>query len=450
MLDVLEKAINKSSVDFIETRLVESWSTRIKVRNDEIGLADSGYLMELGVRVLSKGSWGFSSANSMSKLDECVKSAEKLAKASSKNGIDAHLADVPVTVTDLRMKVEQDPLGIDIEDKAKRCLALSKRGTKEDKVVATDVFYMDGSSKWFYANSEGSRISYNPITTFFMFNSFVKDGQLMSYGDQEAGGYGFELMKGKEQMVDKVSEDARLLLRSELAPKGKQAVVIDHEMAGTLAHEAVGHALEADTIINKNSVITKLGQHIGSELVYISDDPIIPREFGSYPFDSEGVPSMKTLLVEQGKVKGFMHSRETAHKTRQGVTGNARSAGPGEFPLVRMSNTLFEPGNMILEEILKEIGNGVYVRGFKGGVVDTDTGFFQFAAPHGNLIENGELGKPLRDITILGNIIETLKHVSAVGNDLKTGFPGMCGKAGQNVPVSGGGPHIGINEVLVG
>jgi TldD protein len=221
-------------------------------------------------------------------------------------------------------------------------------------------------------------------------------------------------------------------------------------MAGTFAHEAIGHALEADLIINKNSTITRIGQHVGSEHVSITDDPTIPREFGSYPFDSEGVPASKTRLVERGRVNSFMHSRETAYKTRQKVTGNARSAGPTEFPLVRMSNTFFEPGDKSLEELLEGVKSGVYVRGFKGGVSDTDTGFFQFAAPHGNLIENGELGKPLRDITLLGNIIETLKKVDAAGKDLKTGFPGICGKADQSVPVGGGGPHIRIKEMLVG
>lgn len=449
MLDVLEKEIDKSNADFIELRLVSTQSTQVNIRNKEVETANSGFVNVFGVRAMVNGSWGFASANELSKLTECVSNAESLAKAASKKSIGADLADAPVTVKNVDFKVTEDPQDVDLEDKVSRCMDLSKRGLGKSKVVSTDLRYMDSFSNKYYVNSEGSRISFNPTKTFFAFGVFVKDGKLMSFSDAEGGGHGFELLSGKEKMVDDVCEDASLLLKSHLAPKGSQTVIVDPKMAGTLAHEAVGHALEADTIINNNSVITKINQLIGSSKVSISDDPTLFQKFGSYPFDAEGVPGKKTVLLKEGRVKNFLHSRETAFKKKHEVTGNARSQGPTEFPIVRMSNTFFEKGDCTMEELLEGV-NGIYVRGFKGGVVDTDTGFFQFASPHGSLIENGELTKPLRDITLLGNIVKTLKHVNSVGKDIRVGFPGMCGKSGQAVPVSSGGPHLKIDEVLVG
>ncbi|MCD6414263.1 MAG: TldD/PmbA family protein [Candidatus Diapherotrites archaeon] len=449
MFDLVERAIQKSKADFIEVNAIRSWSTRVSTRNDEIEATDSGLLVEAGVRVLIKGSWGMAATNSLESLGDAVSRAEKMARASSRSGIDAHLADVPATVKDIKMKVKKNPADYGLEEKAKRCLELSKLGLEGEKIHATNVSFMDSISEAYYANSEGSRLSHDSIVSFFAFSAFAKGGTLQRDSSEIARHAGFELLDGAEKIVKKTCDDVRLLLRAELPPKGKQTVIVDPKMAGTLAHEAIGHALEADTVINGNSTITRLGQRVGSSLISITDDPTIPGLFGSFPFDSEGTMGAKTRLIENGRVKSFLHSRETAYKMKQKPTGNARSSGPMEFPLVRMSNTFIEPGDSSFEEMLEGIQEGVFVRGFKGGVSDTDTGVFQFAAPHGNIIKNGKLTEPLRDITLLGNITDTLKKIDAVGRTLGLGFPGFCGKAGQMVPVSSGGPYMRIREVLV-
>lgn len=449
MLDILGNTIQKSKADFIEARVTKSWTTRIIIKNDEIHTADSGFLVEIGVRAMVDGSWGLAATNDLSKLRDTIEYAEKLARASSRKGINAELVETPPLVKSLKLKVKKNPMDYNLDEKAQRCLELSKRGFNEDKIHATNLVFMDSLSKWYYINSEGSKLSYNPVLTFLSFSAFAKNGVLQRDSGELAKHTGFELLDGAEKMIDKVCDDAKLLLKANLPPKGRQTVVIDPKMAGTLAHEAIGHALEADTVINGNSTLTRLGQRVGSSLISIIDDPTIPKLFGSFPFDSEGVPGKRTVLVEKGRVKSFLHSRETAYKMGHEPTGNARSAGPAEFPLVRMSNTFIEAGDHSLNELLEDVKKGIFIRGFKGGVSDTDTGFFQFAAPHGNIIRNGELCEPLRDITLLGNITNTLKKVDALGKELKFGYPGMCGKASQMVPVSSGGPYMRIGGVLV-
>ena len=190
----------------------------------------------------------------------------------------------------------------------------------------------------------------------------------------------------------------------------------------------------------------KLGQKIGSELVTVKDDPSLMQN-GYYPFDDEGSLAQETVLVENGTLKSFLNSRETAARLG-GVPRNARAEGT-DRPVVRMSNTYIANGDWKLEEILEELGNGVYLAGSRGGQVSTGEGVFQFNAKRGYLVENGERTKLLRDVSLSGKILETLMHVKAVANDLKFNS-GRCGKAGQLVPVSDGSPHLLVEHATVG
>jgi TldD protein len=450
VIDDLLKALD-TDADFVEARASRSWSTRIGVRDKEIESLVVGAREGAGVRVMHKGAWGFAASNTISDTSSLVKSALKLAKASSRRPIQAELADVKPSVAKARIRPKKHPSDTHADDKARQCLALSKRALADRKVHATDIGYGDVWGEWCYVNSEGARIEYHPVRSVFTASAFVKGEGLMRASDRAAGLRGVELLDAKEGLVDKVVSKARLLLKSELPPRGEFPVVIDPRMAGVLAHEAVGHACEADAVLNKRTILgNRQNTRIGSSHVTIIDDPTLPKYYGSYPFDDEGTPAQKKVLVRNGVLKSFLHSRETAAKLRQKPTGNARAESALAFPLVRMSNTFFERGTHSLRELLEPVKNGVFVEGMKGGVTEPSTGFFQFAAECGSIIENGELTKPLRDITLVGNILTTLKAVEACGRKWHAGTPGSCGKAGQAVPVSDGGPHIRIKKILVG
>lgn len=450
MLDEIERALAKAE-GFAEIRASRSWQNRVLVRGKEVDSVVAGGMEGLGVRVLLKGAWGFAASNDLGDIASVVERATRLAKAAGRKPIEAELADTTPAKASVHTRVKKHPSSVHIDDKARRCIELGKRALADKAIRTVDVSYGDSWGEWWFANSDGARIDYEPVRSVFAVEAYTKGAELFRSNERDAGLVGYEILDSPEHLVDDAVSNAKLLLKSELPPKGEMPVVVDPRMAGVLAHEAVGHACEADAVLNTRSILgDKLGKRIGSEHVSIVDDPTLPRCYGSYPFDAEGTPAQRKVLVDHGVLRSFLHSRETAAKLGQKPTGNARAESSLAFPLVRMSNTLFEKGDQSLEELLEPIKRGVFVSGMKGGVTEPANGFFQFAADYGRLIEDGELTKPLRDVTLVGNIMTTLNLVSACGKAVRIGNPGMCGKAGQMVPVSDGGPHIRIDRILVG
>jgi TldD protein len=450
MLDSLRKAL-RARADFVEVRAANSWSNTISVRDSDVEEVKTGGSFGVSVRVLNRKSWGFASTNDLRKLPDAVKAAVKGARAASRKPIDARLAAAEPVVDTVVTHAKRQPADIPLEEKVGECVSLAKRGRMKS-IVTTDLKYLDSWGEVYYLNSEGAEIVYKPVRSYFSFTAFAKKGPLVvQASERDARLVGVELLEGKEEAVEKASRQAVALLRAKRPPSGPSVVVVDPKMAGVLAHEAVGHASEADIILNEKSVLgDKKGRLVGSPLVSIVDDATLPQLNGSYPYDAEGVPAQRKVLIDRGRVRSFLHSRETAAKLGARPTGNARAESVEAFPLVRMSNTFFEAGDSSMDELLEGIKRGVFAHGMRGGITEPAVGFFQFACEYGYLIENGELTTPLRDVTLVGNILETLHHVDAVGKDWAVGTPGTCGKGGQGVPVSDGGPHLRIRRILVG
>ena len=213
-------------------------------------------------------------------------------------------------------------------------------------------------------------------------------------------------------------------------------------------HEALGHAVESDLILQNDSILKgKLNEKIGSDIVNIVDDPT-KDGFGYYAYDVEGVKTHKNQLVKDGELVSLLSSRESSTKLNMTSSGNARSS-ISDQPIVRMSNTYLEPGDLSFEELIEDIPDGIYLKGSRGGQVDTGKGIFQFNAVESYEIKNGEIGQTLRDVSLSGNILETLKNVDGLGNDFKLSV-GFCGKGGQVAPVGDGGPHTRILNAMVG
>jgi TldD protein len=227
-------------------------------------------------------------------------------------------------------------------------------------------------------------------------------------------------------------------------------VVLSSEAGGTMVHEAIGHGLEADLVQAGVSVYRgRLGEKVASELVTVVDDATLPYARGSFAFDSEGSPAQRTVLVENGVLKGYMYDRLSAMKDGCASTGNGRRESYRHRPIVRMTNTLIASGLSAPEEILASVKSGLFVKRMGGGQVNTVSGDFVFQVSEGYLIENGSIGEPVRDATLTGNGPEVLKKIAMVGNDL--GFAiGTCGKDGQGVPVADAQPTLLIAGITVG
>jgi TldD protein len=255
-----------------------------------------------------------------------------------------------------------------------------------------------------------------------------------------------------QQQVDEALRQALVKLDAVPAPAGETVVVLGPGWPGILLHEAIGHGLEGDFNRKKTSAFAGLlGQRVASQGVTVIDDGTIEGRRGSLTVDDEGSPTGRTVLIEDGILRGYLHDRLNARLMGMEPTGNGRRQSFAHQPLPRMTNTFMLAGAETREDIIRGVANGVYAVNFGGGQVDITSGKFVFSAAEAYLIEDGRVTAPIRDATLIGNGPEVLKRVGAIGNDLALD-PGIgtCGKAGQGVPVGVGLPTLRIDGLTVG
>ncbi|NVJ68404.1 MAG: metalloprotease TldD [Gammaproteobacteria bacterium] len=236
------------------------------------------------------------------------------------------------------------------------------------------------------------------------------------------------------------------------APAGSMPVVLGNGWSGVLLHEAVGHGLEGDFNRKGSSAYSnRIGEKVASELCTVIDDGTIKDMRGSLTVDDEGTPSQRNVLIENGILKGYMQDKHNAHLMGVAATGNGRRESYAHLPMPRMTNTFMLSGTSETEEIIRSVDKGIYAPNFAGGQVDITSGNFVFSASEAYLIEKGKITAPIKGATLIGNGPRVLQRVSMVANDscLDPGI-GVCGKAGQSVPVSVGQPTLKIDEITVG
>jgi TldD protein len=323
----------------------------------------------------------------------------------------------------------------------------------DSRVRQVMVVYRDGVVRTQIANSLGEFIEASRTGTVFLTQAVAADGDVIQTGYEPIGGVrGFEIFSenSPEEIALTAANRALMMLSARKAPGGMMPVVLSSEAGGTMVHEAIGHGLEADLAQAGMSVYTgKIGEQVASPLVTVIDDATIPHVRGSFSFDDEGTVGQKTVLVENGILKGYLYDRLTAMKDGCASTGNGRRESYQTKPIVRMSNTLIAPGASAPEAIIRGVPRGLFVRKMGGGQVNTVNGDFVFEVSEGYLIDNGAIGEPVRGATLTGNGPDILKKIVQVGSDLGFGI-GTCGKDGQGVPVADAQPTLLIAEITVG
>ncbi|MGY1717256.1 TldD/PmbA family protein [Geodermatophilus sp. SYSU D01106] len=233
------------------------------------------------------------------------------------------------------------------------------------------------------------------------------------------------------------------------APSGPVPVVLGPGGGGLLVHEACGHGLEADGVARGTSVYSRTeGRRLATAQVTVVDDPTLPGGFGSYRVDDEGTPAVPTVLVDGGVQAAALTDRTAAEHLGRPGTPNGRRESAATPPLCRMSNTFIRPGTDDPAAVLADLRSGVYVTRLAGGEVDIATGEFAFTASEAYLVEDGELTRPLADVTLLGTGPAALAGITAVGDDLAL-TPALCGSDGQWAPVSYGSPTLRIDGLVV-
>jgi TldD protein len=439
------------NVDFFDVRIIEATSTSITLDNGKVEEISVNYTRGAGIRALCGGSWGFTSAEGEFDIQKSIESASDLAKAMDSNTPKdkVYLASVSAPVLRDIPGVEIDPRNVPIGEKVQLLKDIDGHA-RIDGVSSTTAVYSESKLKLQYSNSEDIEAEYELIRTGFAVTAVAAENGVYQAGRESRFGVcGYELFDRHDAfaLAGSAAKTAVELLHASQPKGGSMPVVLDPELAGVFVHEAVGHASEADLVLEGSSVLeNRIGEQVASPLINVIDDPTL-HEYGYYPFDAEGAQSVKTTIIKDGILDSYLHSRETAGRLG-GTPGHSRAQGYS-IPVVRMSNTYIDNGDARFQEMLEEVGNGVYLIGSRGGQVNTGEGVFQFNAEKGYLIENGELKALLRDVSLSGNTLEILKNVTMVGNDL-TMHSGRCGKSGQLVPVTDGSPHISISKALVG
>jgi len=454
MLDTLVKCLGKSVADHVEMRYHRREALTISIRDGKMDELNKGFVEGVCSRALVKGSWGFSSTTSLEEKEivKALKDATSLARASKpKKRRFANLAEVKPAEDSYTTKMKRDPRKADQEELVRlvKDTDANVRGFSK-RIVSDSVVFAVIDDDLAFASSEGARITQRIVRcTGRVMATAREKGNLTSAYESIGEQSGLEVLE-KTPLIEigKVAaERADKLVSAPVAPGGVFPVILENKIVGLLAHEAVGHCSEADLVYGGSFLAGKVGKKVASNIVTLVDDGRYSGGLGTMKYDDEGVPTEKTVVIEKGVVKGFLHSRETALEFKVHATGNARAWNFEFDPIIRMRNTYIETGDQSIEELAEGIKEGYFLKGGLGGQADF-TGEFMFGTQEAVKIKNGRLGESLRGVTISGNAFEVLKNVNAIGKDFIM-RAGMCGKEQINY-VGMGGPSLRTKVMLGG
>ncbi len=448
--NTLVEALKGHDADYIEIRLEERRATGIRYRGRELEDVSQPTSSGGNVRALVKGGWGFVSFNDVSGLREKVKLAVRQAKLVGHDI--SRFAPLKPAVDTVQEMTAKDSSKVPLADKMHLVEQYNDIVMGVPKVESSVVAYSDRRRKVTFASSEGSYIEQTNSDVSMRVTAMARDGGDVQQAGLSLGSRGdFGQVERQHREVEEIARRAVELISAPKVKSGEYTVVLDPILAGVFTHEAFGHLSEADFTYENERMkeIMVLGRKFGGRHLNIVDGAAVPGLRGSFKYDDEGVPATKTYLIKDGVLVGRLHSRETAARMGEPITGNARAIDYQHPPIVRMTNTYIEPQKVTFEEMISEIKDGIYVKNWYGGTTSME--MFTFSAGEAYAIRNGRVAELLRPVVLTGNVFTTLQNIDAIGNDLEMNQGGGCGKSGQSpLPVSNGSPHIRIRSCLVG
>jgi TldD protein len=350
-------------------------------------------------------------------------------------------------------KIGRRPEDVPAERKAELLRELDQRARAQGAEVAqVQASYGEVRREVAVANSDGVFATDDRTRVRIAAQAVARRGDTVETGSETLGAHrGFELLEDDPALIaEQAATQALTLLDADPAPAGSMPVVVGGGFGGVLFHEMTGHGLEADHIQKGASVYEgRMGDRIAEPLLNAYDDGRLANEWGTDSIDDEGTPTQKTLLIEEGRLGSLLYDRLRAKRDRAAPTGNGRRESFRHLPIPRMTNTYIAPGDADPDAIISEVRRGFYAVSFAGGQVEPASGDFVFGVSEGYLIEDGKVTKPCRGATLIGNCLDALAAIDAVGSDfeMKTGY---CGKGGQRVPVGTGQGHVRIRSMTVG
>jgi len=419
------------------------------VDESRIESVQSGAEEGAGVRVVEGGTTYFAHVDGLDPAD-LERAADEAAAALRGERREPRALSARVTEA---QPIAVRPETVEAERKAALLRELDERArARGGEIAQLTASYMEARREVAVANSDGVFATDDRTRARIGAQAVARRGEVVETGAETLGGHrGFELLEDDPGAIaEQAAGKALTLLDAGPAPSSSMPVVVGGGFGGVLFHEMTGHGLEADHVQKGASVYAgKLGERVAQPLLNAYDDGRLPGEWGSDAIDDEGAPTQRTLVIEEGRLVSYLYDHLTAERDGVASTGNGRRESFRELPIPRMTNTYIAPGESTPEEMIAAVERGFYAVSFGGGQVDPATGDFVFGVNEGYLIEGGRVTRPCRGATLIGNCLEALTAIDAVGDDffMKTG---ICGKGGQKVPVGTGQGHVRVAAMTVG
>jgi TldD protein len=459
---------NENKIEYWDIRATYTEGTTLDFTDQKSTEISSYNITNCGIRTFVNGGWGFFVLKDISKekiISGFLKSKKLAVMTESLTKNKFKMKERDPIKKDYKIKSKVKLTDVDIEEKIRLVKNHEKIGAHYSKLVKnTRTIYMDGINNYVFINSFGSLVKQNLsylrlLNMVYSQKAGVIQRSINSVGG--LGGYEIASTEKAENLSQKTAKESIKLLDAKSPIGGKFTVITDSKLAGTLIHEALGHACEADLVLSKESVLKgKIGQKVALNDINIVDNPTmgqgqklgLPYElFGSYFIDDEGVPSQKTTIIENGVLRNYLHTLETSSRMGLPPNGHGRASSSSSKPQVRMGFTYIEPKDWKISELIEDTKNGILCEDFLYGYTNPTTGNFQFKCKFSYRIENGEKKELMRDVALSGMILEVLNKVSGIGNkDTFSYSDGVCGKGGQSVRVCDGGPYLRVEDITVG
>ena len=450
--DMMDRQVDDAEL-YIQHNRSEAWSLEDGIVKDGSFAVSQG----VGVRAITGEKTGFAHTNELN--EQALRKACVMASSIADRGGNRS-AESPSETPFRRLYPGGDPTaGVTNEEKIRFLSELDQFTRALDgRIVEVSISIRGSSDRVLVYGSDGTnQFDDRPLVNCTI-HVIVKDGTRTESGTDGSGGrypldvfFRDDFFTAKE-MAREAVRMAITKLDSIPAPAGEMSVVLGPGWAGVLLHEAVGHGLEGDCERKNTSCFSgKIGEKVASELCTVVDDATLDGRRGSLSMDDEGTPGQRTVLIEDGILRGFMWDKHNAILTGNQSTGNGRRESFASLTIPRMTNTFLLGGESDPEDIVRSVTKGVYCSAFSGGQVDPSSGRFVFATTEAYLIEDGKLTSPIHGCMLTGYPWDVMNSITMVGSDfaLDPGI-GTCGKQGQGVPVGVGQPTIKVEQITVG
>ncbi len=452
--DRIAQALSRLNARYADVRLERHDATTVTFHGRRLETAGRNFDAGGSARVLlADGGWGIASFNTFDDLEARLALARDCAAVQA-GGPRLDLADIPSAVGQALVRAEQDFRDVPLADKVAAMRSCNERLLAFDpRIVDTLVTYADRHVEKLLVTSAGSAVRLATPFCQVRLMAVARSGDNIQRAFESAGDTagGYKLAGRLDGQVDAVARRAVELLSAGKVRSGRYPIVLDPKLAGVFIHEAFGHLSEADHVCENPQAraMMVLGRPFAPEFFNVYDDATLPGLWGSHRYDDEAVPTRAVPLIESGLLAGRLHSRYTAATMAEPPTGNAYAIDYQHAPIVRMTNTYVAPGRSRFDELIGSISEGVYACGMFGGQTMLEN--FSFSAGWGRMIRGGKLAELVRDVVLSGNLFQTLRDITGLGDDLAMFGGGGCGKGGQNpLPVALGSPHLRIDNVLIG